>query len=103
MGLKITTPNRAKKFEQANWMRPYMVPKTNLRIAASTDFGKRLCKCMKNSAFEKACMSKRNRDQVVVVGYAQSLLQRTQNFKSFRIFGESMVAIKLAKNIDLLE
>ena len=91
MGLKITKLHRALKFEQANWMRPYMDLNTSLRIAASTAFGKKCYKGMNNSAFGKPCESKRNRDQVVIVRNAQSVLQRTQNFhfKSFKIFGES--------------
>ena len=54
---------------------------------------------MINSAFGKTRESKRNRDQVVIVRNAQKVLQRTQNFhfKSFKIFGESMAAIKIAK------
>ena len=54
---------------------------------------------MNNSAFGKTCDSKRNRDQVVIVRNAQSVLQRTQNFhfKLFKIFGESMAAMKSAK------
>ena len=105
MGLKITKLHRALKFEQANWMRPYMELNTNLRVAASTVFGKKFYKGMNNSAFGEPCESKRNRDQVVVVRNAQSLLQRTQNFqfKSFKIFGESMAAIKTAEKTDLLE
>ena len=101
MGLKTT--HRAIKFEQANWMRPYLVLNTNLRYFASTAFGERLCKRMNNSAFEKASMSKRNSDQFVIVGYAQCVLQRTQNFESFRIFGESMAAIKITQKMNLLE
>ena len=100
MGLKITKLHRALKFEQANWMRPYMELNTSLRIAASTAFGKKFYKGMNNSAFGKTCESKRNRDQVVIVRNAQSVLKRTQNFhfKSFKIFGESMAAMKTAKN-----
>ena len=51
---------------------------------------------MNNSAFGKTCESKKNRDPVVIVGNAQSVLQRTPNihFKFFKIFGESMAAIK---------
>ena len=80
-------------------MRPYMELNTSLRIAASTAFGKKFYKGMNNSAFGKTCESKRNRDQVVIVRNAQSVLQRTQNFhfKSFKIFGESMAAMKTAK------
>ena len=100
MGLKITKLHRALKFEQANWMRPYMELNTSLQIAASTAFGKNFNKGMINSTFGKTCESKRNRDQVVIVRNAQSVLQRTQNFhfKSFKIFGESMAGIKIAKN-----
>ena len=50
-------------FEQANWMWPYM----ELRIAASTAFGKKFYKGMNNSAFGKTCESKKNRDQDVIV------------------------------------
>ena len=55
---------------------------------------------MNNSAFGKTYESKRNPDQVVFIPNAQSVLQRTQKFyfKSFKIFGESMAAIKMAKN-----
>ena len=104
MGLKITNIHRALKFEQANWMRPYMELNTSLRIAASTAFGKKFYKGMNNSAFGKTCEFKRNRDKVVIVRNAQSVLQRTQNihFKSFKIIGESMAAMKIAKK-DLLE
>ena len=42
MGLKITKNNRAWKFEQANWMRPYMELNTSLRIAANTAFVKKI-------------------------------------------------------------
>ena len=71
---------------------------TSLRIAASTAFGRKFYKGMNNSAFGKTSESKRNRDQVVIVRSAQIVLQRTQNFKSFEVFGESMAAIKIAKN-----
>ena len=99
MGLKITKLHRALKFEQASWMRPYMELNTILRIAASTAFGKKFFKSMNNSAFGKTCESKRKRDQVVFVQNAQNELQRTQNFlfKLFKIFGESMAAMKIAK------
>ena len=99
MGLKITKLHRALNFEQANWMRPYMELHTSLRIAASTAFGKKFYKGMNNSAFGKTCESKRNRDEVVIVRNAQSVLQGTQNshFKSFKIFGESMAAMKTAE------
>ena len=77
----------------------------SLRIAARTVFGKNIYKGMNNSAFGKTCVSKRNRDQVVIVRNAKSVPQRTQNFpfKSFKIFGESMVAIRIAKKTDLLK
>ena len=90
MGLKFTKLHRALKFEQANWMRPYMELNTSLQIAASTAFGKKFYNGMNNSAFGKTCESKMNRDQVVIVRNAQNVLQRTQNFhfKSFKIFGE---------------
>ena len=105
LGLKITKLHRALKFEQANWMRPCMELNTSLRIAGSTAFGKKFYKGMNNSAFGKTCESKRKRDQVVIVRNAQGVLQRTQNFhfKSFKIFGESMAAMKTAKKTDLLE
>ena len=105
MGLKITKLHRALKFEEANWMRLYMELNTSLRIAASFAFGKKFSKDVNNSAFGKTCEPKRNRDQVVIVRNAQSVLQRTQNFlfKSFKIFGESMAAIKIAKKTNLLE
>ena len=67
MGLKITKLHRALKFEQANWMRPYMELNTSLRIAASTVSGKKLYKGMINSAFGITCESKKNSDQVVIV------------------------------------
>ena len=82
-----------------------VVKNASLRIAASTAFGKKFYKGMNNSAFGKTCESKRNCDQVVVVRNAQRVLQRTQNFhfKSFKIFGVSMAAIKIAKKADYLE
>ena len=79
-------------------MRLYMDLNTSLRIAASTAFGKKkFYKGMNNSTIGKTCQSKRNRDQVVIVRHAQSLPQRTQNlpFESFKIFRESMAAIKI--------
>ena len=80
-------------------MRTYMELNTNLQIAASTAFGKKFYKGMNNSAFAKTWESKRNLDQVFIVRNAQSVVQRTQNFhfKSFKIFGESTAAIKIAK------
>ena len=99
LGLKISKLHRALKFEQANWMRPYVELNTSLSIAATTVFGKKFYKGTNNSEFGKTCESKRNRDQVVIVRNAQSVLQRTQNFhfKLFKIFGESMAAMKMAK------
>ena len=100
VGLKNTKLYRASKFEQANWMQSYMELNTSLRIDVSTAFVKKFYKGMNNSVFGKTCESKGNRDQVVIVRNAQSVLQRTQNFpfKSFKIFGESMAAMKIAKN-----
>ena len=99
MGLKVTKLHRALKFEQANCMRPYMEQNTSLRIAASTVLGKKFYKGENNSAFGKTCESKRNLNQVVIVRNAQIMRQRTQNFhfKSFKIFGKSMAAMKIAK------
>ena len=99
MGLKIIKLHRALKFEQVNWMRPYMELNTSLRIAASTASGKNFCKSMNNSAFGKTCEAKRNRDQVVIVQKSQSELPRTQDFrfKLFKTFGESLAAKKNCK------
>ena len=76
-----------------------MEQSTSLPIATSNAFGKKFFKGMNKSAFGKTCESKRIRDQVVTVRNAQSVLQRTQNFyfKSFKIFEESMAAMKIAK------
>ena len=86
MGLKITKVHRALKFEQANWMRSYSELNANLRIAASTAFGKKFYKDMNNSMFRKTCESERNRDQVLIVRNAQAT-EKFQ-FKSVKIFGE---------------
>ena len=77
---------------------------TTLRIAASTAFGNKFHKSINNSASGKTCASKRNRDQVEIVRNNQSVLQKTQkfHFEKFKIFGESMASLEIAKT-DLLE
>ena len=100
LGLKLTCIHRGIKFEERNWLEPYVSLNTKLRAARKTDFEKDFFKLMNNSVFGKTMENIRNRVDVKLVNDMDMAKKLTAkpNFKHLNIFCEDLVAIHMKKS-----
>ncbi len=92
LGLEVKKLHRVLHFHQAAWMKAYITKNTKLRQAATNKFDTSLYTMMKNSAYGKTCVSKRNRIQVKIVRNAsENIHMMAKNtLKTFKLFGENV-------------
>ena len=97
-GLAITI-KRGIKFNQSNWLQPYIDFNTNLRAQANNEFEKNFFKLMNNAVYGKTMENVRNRiDLKLVKTYEQAKKYiKRPNFTYIKRFSENLCAIHLEK------
>ena len=76
LGLKIKNIHRGIKFEESEWLKPYIEKNTGLRTLATNDFDKDFFKLGNNSVFGKGMENELNRCSVELV----TSLKRLKNY-----------------------
>ena len=100
LGLKLTHIHRGIKFEESEWLKPYIDLNTKLRTKANNNFEKDFYKLGNNSIFGKTMENIRNRVDIKLVTdkkKAEKLVAKP-NFKHLNIFCEELVAIHMKKS-----
>ena len=99
LGLRLTRIHRGVKFEESEWLKPYIDMNTKLTTKANNNFEKDFFKLMNNSVFGKTMEIIRNRVDVKLVNdrdKARKLVAKP-NLKHLNIFCEDLVAVHMKK------
>ena len=99
LGLRLTRIRRGIKFEESEWLKPYIDMNTKLRTKAKNNFEKDFFKLMNNSVFGKTMENIRNTVDVKLVNdrvKARKLVAKP-NFNHINIFCEELIAIHMKK------
>ena len=99
LGLRLIRIHRGIKFEESEWLKPYIDMNTKLRTKANNNFEKDFFKLMNNSVFGKTMENIRNRVDVKLLNDKEKNKKLTAkpNFKHLNIFCEELVAIHMKK------
>ena len=98
-GLKLKKIYRAIKFNQKEWLKPYIDMNTELRKAAKNDFEKDRFKFMNNSVFEKTIANiRKHRDiKLVTTDKKRSKLVSEPNYHTINLISEDLSIIEMKK------
>ena len=99
LGLELTRIHRGIKFEESEWLKPYIDMNTKLRTKGNIDFEKYFFKLMNNSVFGKTMENIRNRVNIKLVNDREKAKKLTAkpNFKHLNIFCEELIAVHMKK------
>ena len=99
LGLRITKIHRGIKFVESNWLEPYIMKNTNLRMQGKNNFEKDFFKLMNDSVFGKTMENIRNRvDMHLVINEKQaSKFTSKPNYNHRTIFWDNLAAIHMKK------
>ena len=99
LGLKLTRIHGGIKFEESEWLKPYIDMNSKLRTKANNNFEKDFYKLMNNSLFGKTMENIRKRVDIKLVNDKENAKKLTAkpNFKHINIFCEELVAIHMKK------
>ena len=99
LGLELTRIHREIKFEESEWLKPYIDMNTNLRTKTNNNFEKDFFKLMNNSVFGKTMENIRNRVDIKLVTDKKKAekLSAKPNFKHCNIFCEELIAIHMKR------
>ena len=94
-GLKFKKVHRVIEFKQEAWMKSYIDLNIKLRTQAKNEFKKDFFKFMINSNFGKTMENVRNHRNIKLVTFdnRRSKLVSEQNYHSFQLFSENLMAI----------
>ena len=99
LGLRITKIHRGIKFVESNWLEPYIMKNTNLRMQGKNNFEKDFFKLMNNSVFGKTMENIRNRVDIHLVTdekQASKFISKP-NYQHQMIFCDNLAAIHMKK------
>ena len=98
LGLKLKKIHKGIRFEESEWMKPYIDKNTRLRILADNEFEKDFFKLGNNSVFGKTFEDETKRCSVELVtsGKRFKKLASKGNFKGFKIFGKELVSVHMS-------
>lgn len=107
-GLILKKVHRIIRFKQSLWLKPYIDKNTKLRIKSTNEFEKSFFKLLNNAIFGKTMENIRARVDIRMAekwdGKCGAGMQIAKpNFKNYRIFDESLVAIELSKTNILMD
>ena len=99
LGMKLKKIHRGIKFNESEWLKPYIDTNTKLRIQAKNDFEKDFFKLMNNSVFGKTMENIRNRVNIKLVNTGEQFKKLTAkpNYESRKIFSENLVSVHMKK------
>ena len=99
LGLRITKIHRGIKFVESNWLEPYIMKNTNLRMQGKNNFEKDFFKLMNNSVFGKTMENIRNRFDIHLVTNEKqaSKLVSKPNYNHRTVFCHNLAAIQMKK------
>ena len=92
-GLILDRIYQVIEFDQSSWLKTYIDFNTQLRTAATNDFGKDFFKLMNNSVFGKIMENIRKHRNIKLVMTGETYLRTVMkpNFKSGVLFGENLM------------
>ena len=98
-GLRLDGIHRAIEFDQSPWLKTCIDFNTQLRPAATNDFGKDFFKLMNNSVFGKTMENIRKHRNRKLVTTEEKYLHTVMkpNFKSGVLFGENLMGCEMGK------
>ena len=98
-GLTLVNIHRVVRYKQSRWLAPYIKKNQDLRIHAANEFEKDFFKLMNNAVYGKTCenLKKRSDIRLVTNETDRKKLSEKVECMGFKIFGESLAAIQLAK------
>ena len=98
-GLKLKKIHRVIKFNQKEWLKPYIDLNTELRKAAKSDFEKDLFKLMNKSVFRKTMENiRKHRDiKLVTTDKKRSKLVSEPNYHSINLISEDLSITEMKK------
>ena len=98
-GLKLKKIHRVIKFNQKEWLKPYIDMNTELIKAAKNDFEKDLFKLMNNSVFRKTMENiRKHRDiKLVTTDKKRSRLVSEPNYHTINLISEDLSIIEMKK------
>ena len=98
-GLKLKKIHRVIKFNQKEWLKPYIDMNTELRKVAKNDFEKDLFKLMNNSVFRKTMENiRKHRDiKLVTTDKKRSKLVSEPNYHTINLISEDLSIIEMKK------
>ena len=99
LGLRITKIHRGIKFVESNWLEPYIMKNTNLRMQVKNNFEKDFFKLMNNSVFGKTMENIRNRVDIHLVTDKKQVSKfiSKPNYQHRTIFCDNLAAIHMKK------
>ena len=104
-GMKLVKIHRVIRYRQSRWLAPYIKKNQDLRMHAVNDFEKDFFKLMNNAVYGKTCENLKKRSDIRLVTNDSDRKKLTEKVEctGFKIFGESLAAIQLAKTFTKID
>lgn len=95
LGMKIKKVHRILKFEQQAFLQKYIGLCTEKRVAAKSDFEKKMYKLFANSVFGKFCENKRDYTNIELITNQKMLAKRVASpfYKNVKIINKHLTAV----------